>query len=217
MTFWPKTELDAQPLYSFADATWDGEPLFYAKDYIRDVPLDQWRAQLAGRQFGAVPLFLSQLRWQTGAELEKATYGLATMLYLHDIAEPWSSYYQKNIFVPFEAVRTSFGVAEADVKFIPYWESNGAPYVGTTFKTGNSNVLVSGYTRLGLGKALLVVGNVGEADVTPTITVNFAALGVPAPASVTLYDGTTSQTVPVSGSRITVPLKSKRPAFITVN
>ena len=143
-----------------------------------------------------------------GPAEDKANYSMATMLYLHDQVV-FFSHYKSSIIEPFEKAKDTFGIAEPDVKFLPYWKEEGR-----IFKTENKSLLFSSYTRP--GKALVVAGNISDADAEEAVTVDWKALGV-APQSIQLFDGVNTQDVPFENGNIKIKVQGKHPVFLLVN
>ncbi|MBI4026778.1 MAG: hypothetical protein HY360_17475 [Verrucomicrobia bacterium] len=198
------------PLFSFCDAAWDGEQYApWIRDYIREVPPDQWRAELTGRQFGMVPLFLPELRyWEPGEKEVAANFALATMIYLHDTMV-FSGHNNDAVFAPYEKLKDEFGIGEPDVVFLPYWEDRSKG-----FQPGHPDILVGAYTRP--GRALIIAGNLSDQPVDTAIrlppeTFKFT------PATIAIYDGASRKDAQLKDGEIKVQLPSKRPTFITLN
>lgn len=197
------------PLFAFCDAAWDGEQYgHWIRDYVDEVPPDQWRAEFTGRQFGMVPLFLPELRyWEPGEKEVAANYALATMIYLHDTTV-FSGHNNDTVFAPYEQMKDEFGIGETDVVYEPYWE--GGP---ERFQSTNPKVLVSTYLRP--DRILAVVGNISSQPVDTQIDVPVARLKLTA-GQIVLYDGGTRQTAQIEGGKLRVQLKAKRPTFILI-
>ncbi len=161
------------PTLSFADSMLDGEqyqgPLCPKDDYLNVIPLDKWRAEHMGRQWGLVPFFLCEFLPADRTDL--AVGRLMGLLLAHDITP--SPLWCKSSVV-FNAWKTldKFGAVDAD--FLPYWTPNGVT-------TDNKDFIASVYKKP--GKALLVVVNSGNADGQVSIKVDAKQLGLAANAS----------------------------------
>ncbi len=192
------------PFFSFMDATWNGEQhAYWVRNYIDEVPAHEWRAEFTGRQLGAIPLFLSELRYVQPEE--KMTESLLTMIYLHDTLL-FNGLHNSAVELPFQKMREEFGVGENDVEFIPYWEG-----MGKLFKTEDQNLLISGYFRS--NSALLTVGNLSAKSFMGEITIDLKSLKLN-PNTIEFFDGKNRQMVIPQGDRIKIKVNPKSLAFI---
>jgi len=97
------------PTLGFADAYLDGEHLTGQKRPFR-VPLDAFRAEFMGHNFG-IPAYFLVYDWNQGMTTDE---GLALAM-LHDTEVPWSY----DAMAPVWKAWQDFGVEKA--RFLPYW------------------------------------------------------------------------------------------------
>jgi hypothetical protein len=159
----------AIPMLSFADSMLDGEQyqgeLDPKDDYLAVVPLDKWRAQNTGLQWGVLPFFLPEFVGPHRRE-RLPTERLMGIMLAHD-ASPWPIWCNAQVVFDVWTAVDGFGIAGAE--FLPYWKSNGV-------STGSSEVVASVYRKA--ASALLVVLNAGKADTEVKLTVDPARLGL---------------------------------------
>jgi hypothetical protein len=150
-----------------------------------------------GRQFGMVPIFLSEIKLDDKLQHDAVLRGTRSelaLLLLHELAIwPAGSLDQKSLVTSYELLN-AFDVGAADVVYHPYWAKAPAA------EAPAPNVKVSVWTRP--GKAIAVVANLGDAQ-TATVRLNPAALGF-APATVRDYEAKTNLTL--NADAITVPI-----------
>jgi hypothetical protein len=147
------------PCYSFVTFAIDGEQRFMTSpgtDYIDQFPLDYFRAHIIGRQFGFVPMFLSEIYLGAGKEeaIKRGTRSEFALLLLHEVIS-WPPYDldQATLNNSIRAIG-EFDLGAPDVVFHPYWEKEKV----TT--TESKDVVVTLWKRP--SKALAVVANVGD-------------------------------------------------------
>ncbi|NMA20021.1 MAG: hypothetical protein GX927_05530 [Lentisphaerae bacterium] len=123
-----KSGVTMTPCHSFAAISIDGEQRFLDnpnRDYIDNWPLDFIRAHVMGRQFGVVPVFLSEVRLsmaEHGEEkVRQANRSLLTLTLLHDIIT-WHAW---NVHPPTRELvhraKSDFNLGAESVRFHPYW------------------------------------------------------------------------------------------------
>ncbi len=138
------------PTLAFADAYLDGEHLCGQPRPFR-VPLDSFRAEFMGHNFG-IPAYFLVYDWLRGMTTEE---GLALSL-LHDTEVPWS--YEG--MAPVYRAWDDFGADDA--RFEGYWQER--PWLRST----PPGVEVSAYVRPD-GEMMLVAVNVTEEPVRGTL------------------------------------------------
>lgn len=156
------------PILAYEDAYLDGEHFRgQVKDsYLDILPLDTFRAEFMGRQWGIMPFFLPEFQPPYSDQVEP-TRGLAGLLMIHDVA-PWAIWCNTTVFDEAFSALDAFGYVNAE--FVPYF----APEPPAT--TNMPDVYASAY-RL-KGKALLIVANLSRDDRQGTVRLNPKALGV---------------------------------------
>ncbi|MBC7286602.1 MAG: LamG domain-containing protein [Armatimonadetes bacterium] len=156
------------PILAYEDAYLDGEHFRgQVKDsYLDLLPLDAFRAEFMGRQWGVMPFFLPEFTPPYSQQVEP-TRGLAALLMLHDVS-PWAIWCNADVFNEALAALDAFGYVKAD--FVPYFSPE--PPAQTDLR----DVYASAY-RLA-GKALVIVANLSREERAGTIVLNKAALGI---------------------------------------
>lgn len=163
------------PFLAYEDARLDGEHfrggnIKVHDDYMDVLPLDAFRAQFMGRQWGVVSFFLPELDAGLGmTERIEPTRGLAALLMLHDVA-PLPAYSNEGVWKQMYDVLDAFGYADAE--FIPYFDR--VPPATTDLK----DVYASVYKRAD-GHALVIVGNLSKEDRSGVVRLNGKRIGVP--------------------------------------
>jgi hypothetical protein len=185
------------PMLAFADSMLDGEQYqastFDPKDdYLGIVPLDKWRAENTGRQWGIAPFFLPELAGKNRVE-PLATQRLMGLMLAHD-ASPWPIWCRTQTVFDVWKMVDRFGIADAD--FLPYWKPNG-------ITTSAADVLVSAYRKP--GSALLVVLNAGKADAELVLKVDPRALGLGSTVTARAGDDGPAVATTADGLKLTVP------------
>jgi len=147
------------PTLSFCDSYWDGEQFegytHGQKDPRALLPLDTFRAEFMGRQWGLGPEFLVyENRPFTTEE------GLAMTL-LHDVlVRPAGVGPRDRLIFSLWRARDDFGVQDAE--FLPYWSN------GELVRTSPERIYASAYRRADRG-LLLVVSNLGKEAAEATV------------------------------------------------
>jgi len=140
------------PTLAFCSAYLDTEHLTPMARPFR-IPLDVFRAEFMGRNFGVPALTLSYYTQNGGKGLTEQEM-LAISL-LHDAEVPWSLDAQ----APVWKVWDSFGME--NTQFLPYWKAWGwqAP----------DGMKVSAYSKTGSNEMLVVAANLSEQEVRGTL------------------------------------------------
>lgn len=198
-----KSGVTMTPCHSFAAISIDGEQRFMDnpdRDYIDNWPLDFIRSHIMGRQFGVVPVFLSEVRVSAKEYatevVRKANRSMLALLLLHDII-PW---YAWNVHSPtrdmIHRAKSDFNLGDEAVSFHPYWATPEYSFC----QSENDQVKVSCWKR---GKELFIVAsNLGE-DAISEITFIPRKLGFSVAKAV---DYETQQPYPINKSSIKVPI-----------
>jgi hypothetical protein len=158
------------PALAYEDSYLDGEHLRgRVKDsYLEVLPLDTFRAEFMGRQWGVMPFFIPEFDAEQAKQVEP-TRGLMALLMLHDVS-PWPIWCNVAVVNEAFAALDEFGYVDAD--FIPYFDP--IPPATTDLK----EVYNSAYRRAD-GRALLIVGNLSREDRQGEIRINAHRLGIP--------------------------------------
>ena len=146
------------PVISFAHFYLDGEQFIDVgrevhESYLKVTPLDVWRAELMGRQWGPAPMFLPQLR-PPAVGLKKANRELLALVNLHDVNLRGVSGLDKKMAAQNYVRKRLFGVD--DCEFRGYWRA--ADWIRCRSQDG----YVSVYRKPDIGKCLLIVANLGR-------------------------------------------------------
>ena len=161
------------PVLAYEDAYLDGETLrtpMVGKDNYMDVlPLDTWRAEYTGRQWGPISIMLPEFDAIHFAQ-EEPTRGLAALLLLHDTTV-WPIWSNVSVLTKMRETKIAFGIDKST--FIPYFDNT--PPATTNMK----DVYISVY-RNPDGRALVVVGNTSNDARSGTVTLNTKRIGIDA-------------------------------------
>jgi len=196
------------PTLAFADSYWDGEQFASGElsgDPLKALPLDAFRAEFMGHNFGVPCEFLAYERppqWTFD-------HALAFSM-LHDVRVRPCGLASLEKMAPIWNAMTRFGVDQAE--WHPYWE----PKPLATAQP--DSMKVSLYRRPAAdgkkGRALLVVSNLSaDRPATAQITVGAGLLGSPAKSAA---DALTGESLPCSEGRLAVPLEPMRMRMVLV-
>lgn len=180
------------PSLGWATSSWDGEQfgsISRGADVNALLPLDAFRCEFMGRQWGVPAEFLCYERPYT-------THEAFSFTLLHDVLVRGSGPGLEEEAALWQAM-DAFGRREAT--FLPYW-SNGAVVQVTP-----DACHVSLYSRPGTG-VLCVVSNLGAAAADVKVTLDLAQLKLPGNLAAT--DALTHRPIALQGGTFTVPLKS---------
>jgi hypothetical protein len=198
----------ATPTLAFVDSYWDGEQFAGGElsgDPLKSLPLDAFRAEFMGCNFGVPCEFLAYERppqWTFD-------HALAFSL-LHNVRVRPCGLAALEKMAPIWNVMTRFEVGQAD--WHPYWEK---PPLATAQP---ESVKVSLYSRSAVkdqhGRALLVVSNLSaERPATAQVTVDFRRIGVKPTAAI---DALSGEKLALEGGRLMVPLPPMRMRLVLV-
>ena len=184
------------PTLAFADSYWDGEQFEGLQHGDRAplevLPLDKFRAEFMGKQWGLAAEFLVYENRPFTTEQALAF----TML--HDVlVRPLDTGERLRLISRIWKARDDFGVEKA--RWIPYWDAKSPA------RAEPHGIMVSLYSRPGRG-ALLVVSNLGAKRATARASLDLGALGLP--ADVEAVDALTGDRIRVSRAALSLPLES---------
>jgi hypothetical protein len=184
------------PTLSFADSYWDGEQfesLQYGERAPLDaLPLDKFRAEFMGKQWGLAAEFLVYEKRPFTTEEALAF----TML--HDVlVRPLDTGERLRLISRIWKAREDFGTEGA--RWFPYWDARSPA------RSDQREIMVSLHSRRGRG-ALLVVSNLGAREATARIRLNLADLELP--ANVQAADALTGERIPLRRAMLSFPVKS---------
>ncbi len=190
---------------SFSDIVIDGENYtgLLKDNYYGLLPLDKFRAEFMGHQWGPATAFLPEFSraqltdagkelYQSPAKIPEVRH-LAGMIFLHD-SLPWPAYSDLTPYATIWAAQDELGWGD-EVEFLPYWKN-------TAVLKPMTDDLVASIYRHGR-KALIVLFNNRDTDAQARLSFDLQALKVPAQA---LRDFETGETYPLSGGVATVPI-----------
>jgi len=183
------------PTLSFADSYWDGEQfesLQYGERAPLDVlPLDKFRAEFMGKQWGLAAEFLVYEKRPFTTEEALAF----TML--HDVlVRPLDTGERLRLISHIWKAREDFGTEQA--RWIPYWDERSPA------RSDRREIMVSLHSRPGRG-ALLVVSNLGATRERARVRLDLAALELP--ADVQAADALTGESIRLSAATLAFPLE----------
>jgi len=179
------------PVLSFSDFYVDGEHLLsMMKLGTSDYPEDIFRAEMYGHNFGIpatqLPIYGNR------NEKERAR----TLALLYDVMMVFHPEHQIDIWRAFD----SFGMV--GVQWVPYWKTESMITSSNT-----DDIKISAYLKRKLG-ALFVVANLGQKEVTTTLTVKRAGLGIPANVKLRARDESArALDHPLAGDSLTITVK----------
>lgn len=182
------------PILAYDDSYLDGEHFRgQVKDcYLDLLPLDTFRAEFMGRQWGIMPFFLPEFDAEH-RELVEPTRGLMGLLMVHDVS-PWPIWCNAAEMNRALEALDEFGYVQA--RFMGYFDSP-APA-----STDMEHVLTSAYIRD--GQALLIIANVGREPRAGSVTVNPTALGMRTLSAKSWPEG---EALPMNGNALNVSLE----------
>ncbi|NUP99338.1 MAG: hypothetical protein HUU35_05725, partial [Armatimonadetes bacterium] len=182
------------PFLAYEDSYLDGE---HFRDRVKDsyldlLPLDTFRAEFMGRQWGLMPYFLPEFRGEYARQVAP-TRGLMGLLLIHDV-QPWNLWCNAEVVNAMFRALDAFGYVES--RFVPYFDPRPPA------RTALPNVQVSAYLRD--GRALLVVANLDREPKQGVVTIDAGRLGLPLGEVVTWPE---CQPVQRQGSDLTVSME----------
>lgn len=208
-----KSGVTMTPCHSFAAISIDGEQRFMDnpdRDYIDNWPLDFIRAHVMGRQFGVVPVFLSEVRISAkdyGVEkVRKANRSMVALTLLHDIItwHAWNAHAPTREMV--HRAKSDFNLGDATVSFNPYWAADEYAFC----RTNNEQIKVSSWKR---GEHLfMVVANLGE-DAQGEITFIPGKIGF-SPGKAVDYETQKPYAIDANVIRVPIPRHDFRIIFV---
>lgn len=208
-----KSGVTMSPCHSFAAISIDGEQRFMDnpnRDYIDNWPLDFVRSHVMGRQFGVVPVFLSEVRLtaqQYGVEkIRQANRSMMTLLLLHDIIawHAWNAHAPTRDIV--HRAKSDFAIGGEAVRFHPYWSAPAYQLA----RSADEQVKVSVWKQ---GDQLfLVAGNLGDSGIEAEIELLPEQCGYAVTAAVD-YETQNSCLVAPNRLRVAIPRHDFRMIF----
>ncbi len=196
------------PTLAFTDCYWDGEQFAggsLAGDPLKNLPLDAFRAEFMGRNYGVPCEFLAYERpphWTYN-------HALAVSL-LHDVRVRPCGLAALEKMAPIWDVMTRFEVDKA--QWHPYWEEDPLTAVGP------ESVRVSLYVHPAdggrVGRALLVVSNLSAGErATAEVKLDVGRIGATPRGA---KDALSGEALPCADGRLTVPLEPMRMRMVWV-
>ena len=199
------------PVLSFSDVYVDAENIRpESGDYLTVLPLDKFKAEFMGRQWGLVPAFLPEFPEPYRSSPE-STERLLSILLLHDAPTLWLAWCHTATVTKVWKALDDFGAAEAD--FLPYWSpAPGAKVMAVTPTPASFPppvpVAVSAYLKPGKS-ALLIVSNLSTEDVTARLQLDTKALGL-GDAAVPARDAFSGAALAMAQGLIETPVPARR-------
>jgi hypothetical protein len=192
------------PSISFSHIMLDGEqyhdPGHKIEAHVLDiVPLDKWRAEHTGRQWGPAHFFLPDIPapW---TNQEPPTRELLMLTNLHDTGLFPGTQNTRLVMRNYQA-RRLFGVA--DCEFHGYWSA------AAWTRCETPNAYVSVYRKPDATRCLLVVGNTAKSTASVVVRPDFVTLKLKAGAPDAGVDLESGQKVPILGGAMTLPVKGR--------
>ena len=199
------------PCLSFCDMMLDGEQYHDVGQKVEDhfldvVPLDKWRAEHTGRQWGPAPFLLPDIPAKYCQD-ETATRELLMLTNLHDTGLFPAGNNTRVVMRNYQ-VRRLFGVA--DCEFRGYWDD--ADWVTCS----TPECCVSVYRKPDGSRVLLVVGNTTKTEATVAVRPNLAGLKLPGGAVEAGVDLESGAKVALANGALTVPVKARNYRLIAL-
>ncbi len=185
------------PIVGFCDAGLDGEHLQgLVKDtYLEAIPLDQWRAEFMGHNWGVIPLLLPQFTGESQTQ-PGPTNNLMGLTLLHDSAI-WPSKWWMNTEAADRVYRAMDEFGMVDAQFLPYW--NNSAVIG-----GQTDAVKTSAYRHPKGGSLVCIMNLTNTPQSAALSIDWDSLKSPAPLIV--VDAFTKTPANVSGKNITIDI-----------
>jgi hypothetical protein len=182
---------------AWVDQLWNGEQ-YESQSPGFHVPLDYFRGQCVGKQYGAPSEFL--VYEKRPFELQEAL----SFTLLHDVRVRPTVSWKLDEMSRVWKIEDAFGVAEAE--WMPYWKN--ADVVKVTAdpagKSADEGGLASLYVIRGK-RTLVILSNVQTAPATVTARLALKELGLPDTAHA--RDAVSDAPIPITSGTIAVPLK----------
>ena len=190
------------PTLAFVDSYWDGEQFAGGQlsgDPLKNLPLDAFRAEFMGRNFGVPCEFLAYERPPQWTMDHALTFSM-----LHGVRVRPCGLAALEKMSPIWSAMTRFGVSQAE--WHPYWEKE--PLVAVRPESVKVSLYRRPATNGQRGRVLLVVSNLSaDQPATAQLKVDFGRLGVAAKAA---RDALSGEALTYAGGQLTLPLPPMR-------
>jgi hypothetical protein len=193
------------PTLAFTTSYWDGEQLGsvpHVEDPSTVLPLDTFRAEFMGRNFG-VPAELLNYAPKPYTLDEALSFSM-----LHDVlVRPGGAGAALEQISEIWRVMSNFGVDDAE--FLPYWRNSDV------VQTSAPNIRTSIYNRLDKG-LLMVISNLGQADDPAAVAqLDLKKLGLDR-REIEAEDALTREKLTLEKGKLTLPLNKLRMRMVLV-
>ncbi|MCD6361119.1 MAG: hypothetical protein J7M38_09660, partial [Armatimonadetes bacterium] len=197
------------PVLSFCDAYVDGEQYSWGLDnfegnYMELTTLDRVRAELMGRNWGLIPLFLPELRGAARRNPDR-TRELLALLLPHQTRFWLGACDRETLTAALDAL-DEFGMADAE--FLPYWSS------GTIVAPQGEQLIASAWKHPDNG-VLIIVSNLSDEERHAQVRLDLGALGLPERPAVSLMLDEGDGALDGSTLTVTVPARDFRLVRLT--
>lgn len=164
----------------------DPVEIFYFYSYC--LPMSRVQAECYGRQWGAVVLWLPQLKNQPAGVQEsvEATRDMLSRV-LHADVLVWPLWCNATEAAKTWTWRAAFGCGDSSVEFVPYWENTK---ITASVTAGAGDLKVSYYYHADDDKYLVLVSNIARTNCTASVDLKNVF-----PASVTNAETSTPETL----------------------
>ena len=192
------------PSLSFSHMMLDGEQYHDAGQKVEEhfmdvVPLDKWRAEHTGRQWGPAPFLLPDIPGQW-CRSEAPTRELLMLTNLHDTGIFPAGNNARVVMRNYQ-VRRMFGIADCD--FRGYWDN--ADWVTCT----PAEACVSVYRKPDGSRCLLVIGNPAKTDQAVMVRPQLGGLKLQGAAITAGVDLESGARLELANGALTVPVKAR--------
>jgi len=187
-----------QPVYAWMpDVSMEGEnvePTDLDADYIEMLPSSRLRSIGMGRNLGSAPFVMCQaLRHGKGEVSKTLVHQFVGWVLAHDVLPEG---------VPFwPPLAAELELWRNDVKFLPWWVK------GTGIESTVPGIIASAHVRS--GNAVLWIVNENRGDMTASIRIDAAKIGLDPGVAIQAYDAEDGKRYPIAKGVLTVPVPKR--------
>lgn len=199
------TDGNILPVLSFATNSMGMEWKYGETDFQDRFTADYVRTVDSGRQGGFYPTALDGLHTNDPVKRKWLTRTMLAVLLPHEIQPTCGIGTDKETLQKIWQIIWDFGKAEADTKFLPYWDENGP------VKPDSKDIIASAYLRG--NKLLIIAGNYGG-DINVNFKLNIAKFG--SQNIVKAINAETGEALSVKADTVALKIKKHDLALIEV-
>lgn len=199
------TDGNILPVLSFATNSMGMEWKYGETDFQERFTADYVRTVDSGRQGGFYPTALDGLHTSDPVKRKWLTRTMLAVLLPHEIQPTCGIGTDKETLQKIWQIIWDFGKAEADTKFLPYWDDNGP------VKPDSKDIIASAYQR---GNKLLIVAGSYADDLTVNFKINCAKLGKQ--SILKAVNAETAEPLTVKADTVSIKIKKHDLALIEI-